>query len=123
MNPLPRLSSCQVFPETVDDQFSKPLIPVFLSQLLLGEESSQLWRHLELRDQQADHVVGSNPLDERMSCVIRVLGLGAPQRFVIGQQADQAGVGEILELLLGYCHRTIRVVQPAAMNTETSGRA
>src|SRR5260370_11085981 len=60
------LSSRQFGPETVDDQFREPRIPVFLRQLLPGQEGPQLRSHLELGDEKADHVVRPNPLDERM---------------------------------------------------------
>src|SRR5437899_10149134 len=108
----------------VDDQFRKPLIPVFLCQLLLGEERPELRSDLELGDEQVDHIVGPELLDERMCCVIRVLGLGAPQRPVLFQEADEPGVRQVLKLFLRerhcYCHKTMRVVQPAARNTTTS---
>src|SRR5260370_25788751 len=89
------LSSRQFGPETVDDQFREPRIPVFLSELLLGQEGPQLWSHLELGDEEADHVVRPNPLDERMCCVIRVLVLGAPHRFVVLEKADGTRLGEV----------------------------
>src|SRR5260370_16444755 len=59
-----------------------------------------------------------------MGWVIRVLGLGAAQRVVVLEKADETRVGEVLQLLLGQRHcygqRTIRVVQPAATNAATS---
>src|SRR5260370_26112625 len=121
---MSRLSSRQFGPETVDDQFREPRIPVFLRQLLRGQKGPQLRSHLELGDEKADHVVRPNPLDERMGCVIRVLGLRAPQGVVVLEKADETGVSEVLQLLLGQRHgygqRTIRVVQPAATKAATS---
>src|SRR5260370_14069635 len=119
-----RLPPRQFGPETVDDQFREPRIPVFLRQLLLGQEGPQLWSHLELGDEKADDIVRPNPLDERMCCVIRVLGLGAPQRVVVLEKADETRVGEVLQLLLGQGHgygqTTIPLVPPAATKTATS---
>src|SRR5260370_14012168 len=118
------LSSRQFGPETVDDQLREPRIPVFLRQLLFGQEGPQLRSHLELGDEKADHVVRPKPLDERMGCVIRVLGLCSPQRVVVLEKADETGIGKVLQLLLrerhGYGQRTIRVVQPAATKAATS---
>src|SRR5260370_18560906 len=119
-----RLSARQFGPETVDDQLREPRIPVFLRQLLFGQEGPQLGSHLELGDQQADRVVRPNPLDESMGCVIRVLGLCAPQRMVVLEKADATRISKVLQLPLGQRHgygqRTIRVVQPAATKAATS---
>src|SRR5260370_8588868 len=121
---MSRLSSREFGPETVDDEVRERRIRVFLREVLFGQEGPQLRSDLELGDEKAHHVVRPNPLDERMGCVIRVLGLCAPQRVVILEKADEAGVGEVLQLLLGQRHgygqRTIRVVQPAATKAATS---
>src|SRR5882762_6559415 len=111
-------------PEPVDDQFREPLRPVFLFQLLFCQIVSELWSHLELRDQKRDHIVGPDLLDEAVGRSVRVLRLRLPLGRVVVEQRGQARVLEVLELLLSqrhsYCQSTIRVVQPAAKNPATS---
>src|SRR5260370_39972672 len=98
---MSRLSSRQLGPETVDDQLREPRIPVFLRQLLFGQEGPQLGSHLELGDQHADRVGRPNPLDEGMGCVIRVLGLREPQRMVVLEKPDETAISKVRRLPLG----------------------
>src|SRR5258708_36037411 len=121
MGPWPISSSLQLRPEPVDDQFREPLRPVFLFQLLLCQIVSELWSHLELRDQLRNHVVWPDLLDEPVRRSVRVLCLRLPCGRVIVEKRGQARVLQVLELLLGqrhsYCQSTIRVAQPAEINT------
>src|SRR5579872_1094657 len=120
-------STLQLGPAAVDDQLGEPLRPVFLFQLLFGEEVSELGGDLELGDQERGHVVRPDLLDEGVCRRIGVLRLGLPGGDVVLEQIDQSGVLQILQLLLGeghgYWKRTIRAVHAALANTATRSAA
>src|SRR5438477_1896179 len=118
--PSPTSASLQFRPITIDDQFREPLRPVFLFQLLFCQIVSELRRHLEFGDQQRDDVVRPDLLDEAVSRNVRVSRLRLPAGGVVLQERGQARVFEVLELLLGQRHRTIRVAVAAEANTATS---
>ena len=98
----------ELVPESVNDEFGKVRVPVFLGQLLDREVVSKVIEHLQSGNEKGHDVVLSDFLaalfDKALRVVVGAPGLLFPEGAVFVEILIQLGVLESLRLCGVQCH-------------------